>query len=137
MDGNKILMIIDDDNDDRHFFKEAVKDINPAFICLEAEHGADAIDKLNDLTELPHYIFLDLNMPVMDGEKCLKELKKDERFKNIPVIIYSTSINNRVVTELRQLFASDFLFKPLDIFRLPEEIINSIETIESNIAPGA
>lgn len=127
------IMIIDDDSDDRHFFVEAVKEINLDFQCIEAEHGEDAIKQLNNATRLPHYIFLDLNMPVIDGEKCLKALKADDRFKKTPVIIYSTSISNRSITELRKLFASDFIHKPTDIFRLPEEIISSIKTADSII----
>jgi len=70
-------------------FCEAVKEINIEVECIVAINGEDALHKLkNDLRHMPEYIFVDLNMPRMNGVNCLTELKKDPQLKNIPVIIY-------------------------------------------------
>src|ERR1051325_9789359 len=87
----KIICLVDDDADDRFFFQTAVKKIDGSYECITAQNGEDTLAKLRTATRLPDYIFLDLNMPFMNGKECLMELKKDERLKNIPVIIYTTS----------------------------------------------
>jgi CheY-like chemotaxis protein len=61
---------------------------------------------------LPDYIFLDVNMPVKDGKQSLVELKKDERLRDIPVIICSTTADKKEIDELYDLGASSFIHKP-------------------------
>lgn len=61
---------------------------------------------------LPDFIFLDIRMPRIDGKKCLVEIKKDERLKNIPVIIYTTSKGVEESKELRDMGAFHFISKP-------------------------
>ena len=97
----KSLLIVDDDADDRSLFLEAVKDVDDTIVCFEANDGQQALEMLNNMDgSLPDFIFLDLRMPRYNGEKCLFEIKKTERLKNIPVIIYTTSKN---VEESKQL----------------------------------
>ena len=67
---------------------------------------------LDNLVSLPDYVFLDINMPTMDGKACLKNLKRDQRFKSIPVIIYTTSTNKMDIDLCRQLGATDYIIKP-------------------------
>ena len=78
MKNQKILMIVDDDTDDRFFFRSAIRKNNPSYECIEAENGDDALKQLRKAKYLPDFIFLDLNMPKMDGRECLEELKKDK-----------------------------------------------------------
>lgn len=131
MKEKKLLMIIDDDSDDRFFFSEALIEINSSYVCQEAMHGADAIEKLDHSVKLPDYIFLDLNMPVMDGKNCLIELKKNLRFQKIPVIILSTSISDRTISELGILGASFFMIKPMDIILFSKGILSAILKVEN------
>ncbi len=63
---NKIFLI-DDDEDDQLMFKEVIESINPTLHCETATNGKIALNKLKVGTALPHIIFLDLNMPVMNG----------------------------------------------------------------------
>ena len=130
MPGKKILMIVDDDKDDRFFFRRAVKQINADYEVTEAQHGEEALEQLRKADQLPHYIFLDLNMPLMNGKECLAEIKKDEKLKNIPVIIYTTSTYkiDREITN--KLGAAYFLTKPTDMNHLPGEIIKAINKVE-------
>jgi CheY-like chemotaxis protein len=83
------ILIVDDDNDDIEIFTEAVKTISTEINCLRACDGTEAIQLLENIN--PDIIFLDINMPGMDGGECLSVIKKKETFKNLPVVIYSTS----------------------------------------------
>lgn len=113
------LLIVDDDADDRQLFIDAVKDFDEHIECASAKDGKEALDLLNDLTtSLPDYIFLDLRMPRFNGKKCLMEIKKSERLKEIPVIIYSTSRELEESKELKEMGAVHFISKPAN----PEEV---------------
>jgi CheY-like chemotaxis protein len=124
----KIVMIIDDDSDDRYFFKAALKKLGEDFVCYEAENGIDALQKLRKEEQLPDFIFLDLNMPLMNGKDCLVELKKDSELKNIPVIIYSTSNSKTDIDLTYKLGAVFYLTKPMDVSLLPEKILFALDT---------
>ena len=123
MMNKQIFMIIDDDADDRTFFKEALKKMHPSYVCLEANGGFEALQELRKAKKLPNFIFLDINMPRMDGRECLKELKKDAKLTHIPVIMYSTSFTDKSIADFRKLGASSHLNKPSDIKKLPELIL--------------
>ena len=113
------LLIVDDDVDDRNFFIEAVREIDGHIECVTAKDGQEALELLRDLSQsLPNYIFLDLRMPRINGKKCLVEIKKDERLKKIPVIIYTTSREIEESNELQLLGAVHFISKPTN----PEEV---------------
>src|SRR4030095_16900984 len=87
----KILLIVDDDSDDIQLFCEAVAEINETFHCFSAGNGEEALQLLKSAIVKPDFIFLDLNMPRMNGKQLLVQLKKDPKFAKIPVVIYSTS----------------------------------------------
>jgi CheY-like chemotaxis protein len=133
MNHEKILMIIDDDRDDRFFFALAIKEINNLNKCFEAEQGVDALEQLKNAKQLPDFIFLDINMPKMDGWECLKELKKNESLKYIPVIMYSTSSREEDINKAYKLGAVHFLTKPFNITTLADEIITSMKVAEQGI----
>jgi CheY-like chemotaxis protein len=122
-----IFMIIDNDSDDRFFFKEVLTKMLRSVECLEANGGLAALELLRKVEQLPHFIFLDLYMPQMDGRECLKQLKKDCKLKNIPVIMYSTSFSEETINELYELGASRFLNKPADISQLPAQVLEAIK----------
>lgn len=134
MTGKALIMIVDDDADDRFFFRRAVKIINPPNECMEATDGVDALEQLKAAAVLPDYIFLDLNMPRMDGRACLAALKKDSRLKHIPVVIYSTSTYQKDIDLAASLGAVHYLAKPADITQLPEAIRNAIQAVEEKLS---
>jgi CheY-like chemotaxis protein len=104
------ILFIDDDADDKEIFLEAIHDLDPNIHCESAANGAEALEMLMTSDTLPRYIFLDINMPVMDGKSFLEEIKTDDRLKNIPVIIYSTTQHAHELTKLRALGA-DYIGK--------------------------
>lgn len=119
MEKNMKLLIVDDDADDRMLFIEAVKEIDEDMECISANDGQHALELLrNDTHSLPDLIFLDISMPRLSGKKCLAEIKKTERLKDIPVIIYTTSKDVEESKELKKMGAFHFISKPGN----PEEI---------------
>jgi CheY-like chemotaxis protein len=111
----KILMV-DDDADDRDIIRFSMESINASDTICFAEDGERALTILQDditRSDVPLLIVLDLNMPRMNGTETLRSLKQDERLKNIPVIIYSTSINPFEKEKCMELGAHSFITKPI------------------------
>lgn len=111
MNYNKILLV-DDDEDDQEIFLTAVNKINPVLKCSVESEAKVALEKLETRDLMPDVIFLDLNMPVMNGQQFLLEIKKREELKHIPVIIFSTSHHEATKILTKQLGALDFITKP-------------------------
>lgn len=126
----KKFLIADDDSDDVELFKEALRNADPSIACYAASNGKEVFEKLNS-GEFAHpdIIFLDINMPEMDGWDCLAALKKDEAYKLIPVIMYSTSNEQRDVDTALNLGALCFYTKPTSFIQL--QIVLSL--IASNL----
>jgi CheY-like chemotaxis protein len=123
MTKSKKLLIIDDDPEDCDFFCEAVAEIDGTYKCSQAHCAEDGLSQLrNNPSELPDYIFLDLNMPGMNGKECLNELKNDRILNSIPVIIYSTSSSAADRDETLSSGASYFLTKPSEFRTICAEI---------------
>ena len=91
----KTLFLVDDDIDDRDIFKEAVHFYDPNIKLSFARDGLEAIDYLQTKKVNPDVIFLDYNMPRMNGLDCLKLLKAQQETKSIPIVMYSTSSAQR------------------------------------------
>ena len=106
-----IVLHVDDDPDDSALFCEAVKEAAPSFTCLVADSAASALEILSDRDNIPDYIFLDMNMPKMNGLECLKLIKNNHSLNHIRVIMYSTASDPGHVKEFRKLGA-EFLAKP-------------------------
>ncbi len=121
------LLLVDDDADDRDFFAEAVREIDPSIDCMTAQDGATGIAYLQQATTatLPNYIFLDLRMPGMSGRNFLQLVKENARLQHIPVIVYSTSSDVKDAEDLVGLGASHFTTKPVN----PDEIYYVLSVI--------
>jgi len=84
------FLLVDDDYEDAHLFRETLENVDPDILCYYALHGRDAWDKLESQEiAVPDIVFLDMKMPVMNGREFLEMIRNDERFKSIPVIVYS------------------------------------------------
>ena len=104
-------MLIDDDLDDRYLFTEALKDSFPSIAFDHAPDFLEAGDYL--IKNKPEIIFLDLNMPYKNGFAALTELKADEVFKQIPVILFSSSDNPKEIKMAYEKGAALFITKPI------------------------
>lgn len=121
----KFILIVDDDSDDAQLLSEAVYETNKAYTCIVVSNGEEALDFLHNTKKLPEFIFLDLNMPKINGKECLIEIKANHRFDNIPIIIYSTTSQKKEKEELYRLGADYFLTKPHD-FKILRNSISKI-----------
>jgi CheY-like chemotaxis protein len=119
-----VILNVDDDPEDREFFCDALKTIDRTVLCLTAGSGIEALSMLQSHLPLPDYIFLDINMPMMDGKTCLRELKTIPELKEIPVIMYSTSTDTKEIRECYRLGADDFLIKPNSFEKLVNDLIS-------------
>lgn len=117
-----VVLNVDDDQEDREFFCDALREIDPTITCLIAGSGMEALALLENRSPLPDYIFLDINMPMMDGKQCLKALKSTPHLHSIPVIMYSTSTDTREIKECYKLGAEDFLIKPHSYDKLVNDL---------------
>jgi CheY-like chemotaxis protein len=112
-------LLIDDDIDDQEIFHMALQDLNNSIDCQFASDGVNALETLTrDELFLPHCIFIDINMPRMDGVECLEKIKKINRLRNVPVCMYSTSADPNIVAKTKSLGAVDFIVKPSNISEL-------------------
>ncbi len=127
MNSNKYY-IVDDDAEDRDLLMEALLSIDKGGQCFTAINGEEGLQKLaEDVIPVPDFIFLDLNMPRLNGKQFLIEIKKIERFSHIPVVIYTTSSGAKDKEEMKQLGALYFITKP-DGFN---EICNALVAVFS------
>jgi CheY-like chemotaxis protein len=119
----KSILQIDDDYDDCDFFLEALGEVSAA--AYTAIHNpVQALQKLACNEIRPDLIFLDINMPVMNGMELLAELKKKESIKNIPVIIFSTTIPSDIENKIQDLGAIGYYAKPND-FNIMKSILKN------------
>lgn len=112
----KKILLVDDDVEDREIIQDALGDLGYDSVIHFEENGEKALAFLEAAFHkgsLPSMVILDLNMPRMNGTQTLRQLKKDERFKNIPVIIYSTSLNRIERDECLALGAHSYVIKPV------------------------
>lgn len=109
-------LLIDDDVDDQEIFTMALHEFNDAILCDFANDGVKALEKLlTDIAFIPSCIFIDINMPRMNGVECLAEIRKIARLKPVPVCMYSTSADPEIVAKTKALGATDFIVKPASI----------------------
>ncbi|MCW3072464.1 MAG: response regulator [Bacteroidetes bacterium] len=95
------ILLADDDEDDRFFFNMAVKALSAEVKFTTVEDGEKLMNFLSAGTRtLPDVLFLDLNMPRKNGSECLLEIKSNKALKDIPVIIYSTSMHDDIADTL-------------------------------------
>ena len=112
------ILLVDDDPEDRAIMKEVIEYCPGKEMYSFAHNGEEALSSLEgsyQSGDLPSLIVLDLNMPRMNGTEVLSVLKSDQRFRDIPVIIYSTSINLLEKEKCMNLGAHSYIAKPVSL----------------------
>jgi DNA-binding response OmpR family regulator len=124
------ILIIDDDSDDSDLLRDAIQQIAPETSCTMASSSDEALQGMKTKKiPRPDLIFLDLNMPRVNGIQCLRELKAESDIREIPVAIYTTSKSHDDQVESLKLGASYFVVKPSS-FRQLCKVISNIFTLE-------
>lgn len=123
------ILLADDDEDDRLFFKDAFEEIKIQTNVDFVHDGMQLMDHLNNSdNKLPDILFLDLNMPKKTGKECLIEIKKSDRLKDIIIAIYSTSSSEEDIEDTFIQGANIYIKKPSD-FNTLKKIINEVVTV--------
>lgn len=123
----KHIFLADDDEDDRLFFEEALREVTQQVALDTAENGELLMTKLKHTVELPDLLFLDLNMPKKNGFECLEEIKKDSRLFKLPVIIFTTSQQEESINRVYDQGATYYVRKPSDYNSLKNIIKKILE----------
>ena len=126
----KIILLVDDNPDDVQLTLRALKKSNIMNEVVVAQDGVEALDYLfgtgkfagRDTSMLPQVILLDLKMPRMDGLETLQRIRKDERTKLQPVVVLTTSSEDRDRFESYKLGANSYIRKPVDFNQFAEAV---------------
>ncbi|MFP5042192.1 response regulator [Parasediminibacterium sp. JCM 36343] len=133
------LLLADDDQDDCLIFKDALDGlIFPFEVHVSIVNDGEQLMRLlaKQTTVLPHALFLDLNMPRKNGIECLLEIKANEKLKSLPVIILSTSFEQKQGDFLFKSGAQYYIRKPIDFTQLKKVLQQALTLIaEEHIPP--
>ena len=115
------ILFADDDMDDRFFFDKALKEIPIVTTLKTVNNGEQLMDYLiENVTDLPDVLFLDLSMPRKTGFECLVEIKENEKLTALPVVMFTTSftrgidLEHNLINTLSRMGAQDYIRKPGD-----------------------
>jgi CheY-like chemotaxis protein len=121
------VLLADDDLDDYTFFKTALAALPLSTELKAVKDGQELMELLNNESyELPTVLFLDINMPRKNGFECLSEIKKTERLKDLPVVMFSTSNSRDAMTALFKTGAHVYIRKPGNFEQLKELIYHAL-----------
>jgi len=125
---SKPILLVEDDQVDAMTVRRALKELRVANPLEHTENGEEALAYLRDLTkEHPCIILLDLNMPVMNGSEFLQAVKQDRDLRRIPVIVLTTSEEQRDKVQSFNLGVAGYMRKPVDYHQFVE-LMRSIDT---------
>ena len=126
----KIILLVEDNPDDQTLTVRALKKANILNEIVVANNGEEALDYLfgtgayagRDLSIMPEVILLDLRMPKIDGLEVLKRIRANERTKFLPVVILTSSLEERDLVESYKLGANSYIEKPVDFVEFAESV---------------
>lgn len=127
MSDKNYIIYVDDDFDDKELMKELFTPISDYNLVI-LDDGLDLLQYLQKREDVPALIILDINMPVVDGKKSIRTLKESKRYKDIPVVMYSTTTNAQEI-EWYKLLGVDVITKPTsyaDFQAITEKFISYI-----------
>jgi CheY-like chemotaxis protein len=126
MQKSRPLLLVEDDQIDARSVKRALEDLNMADSMVHLSNGEEALEYLRSgVNELPCLILLDLNMPKMNGIEFLKEVKKDPGLRRIPIVVLTTSREDRDVMGTFEHSVAGYMVKPIDY----QKFVKTVHTI--------
>src|SRR4051812_48020386 len=121
---NLNVLLVDDDSEESYLFNEALEHAHLNITLSRAHDGNDLMAYL--LKEArPDLVFMDINMPYKDGLEALTEIRSNSKFKNLPLIIYSTTKNEDSIDACYEKGANLFVIKPDDF----DELMKVVEKV--------
>lgn len=129
MPQNNLVLLVDDDADDRELFADAIAEIDANVEILILDGGKKLLEFLFAKNQkLPDILFLDINMPVKNGFECLEEIRAHETTKNLCVIMFSTSHGRFDVDKSYALGADGYIQKPFSISEMRNVLKKTLDT---------
>lgn len=122
------ILLVEDNDDDRVLTLRALKEHRVANEVVVAEDGVEALDYLfgpKALAELPQLVLLDLQLPRVDGLEVLRRIRADDRTRNLPVVVLTTSREDRDIVSSYSLGANAYVCKPVDF----DEFLSAVQTL--------
>jgi CheY-like chemotaxis protein len=129
------LLLIDDDSDEFDFFLTALDKIPGLFDCSYAASGAAACELLKLTT--PDYIFVDMNMPLMNGLECIEKIHSIKEIPEIPIYVYSTGAGEILRARSIHIGAKGCIRKPSNTPGLIEMLIRLYNSGDPEEGPAA
>jgi len=111
------ILLVEDNPNDAELAQRALKKTNLGPRLVLARDGAEAIDYLFGDRPKPKVIFLDLKLPKIDGIEVLRRLRGDDRVKSIPVVVLTSSQEERDINECYKLGVNSYVVKPVEFDR--------------------
>lgn len=108
----KNILLIDDDIDDAEIFMEAINVVEKEIVFRSEDNPVKALQNLEISDNLPDLIFLDYNMPLLNGKEFLQRIKSKEKLKNIPIILISSPSEEFVADLLEKKEIIHYISKP-------------------------
>ena len=114
---SKFILLGEDDADDQEMLKEVFSSIDASFVLFFVNNGKEILSALEKLKrdQMPCLIVLDYNMPGLNGADILRELGSNERYKEIPKVVWSTSGSEKFRSICLELGAQDYVIKPTNV----------------------
>ncbi len=137
-EGNEhpFIFLVDDDEDDRHVFRKALEEVCPGIRVKIFNDASALLEYLEAGNPVPDILFLDLHMPGMDGEACLRKLREDPEFENSCVVLYSATMDMKRVDRLFAQGANRYLRKPDTIQGLKVALQRTISSCQNDPIGG-
>ncbi|MDH7600406.1 MAG: response regulator [Sedimentisphaerales bacterium] len=128
MQDNEPILLVEDDEVDAMTVRRVLRELKVSNALVHVTNGEEALGYLRDSTRpRPCLVLLDINMPRMNGIELLRIMKADEELRALPVVIMTTSTNDRDIIEAFHLSVAGYMIKPVD-YRQFVETIRTIDT---------
>ena len=128
----KHILLVDDDADELKIFSDALNEIPGSYQCTYAPTAAQGLEMLQWIH--PNYIFIDYNLPVMNGLDMLAEIRADRKLDNVPVFLYSTTISPDTQLTAQYLRATGCIEKPSSVGMMRAVLLNVLVTGNVGVA---
>ena len=131
------IIMVDDDHDDCFILTHVIKEVLPDsqltcfHNCATLVKYLETLNPAQDGCTTPDLILMDLNMPGITGQDCLKKIRGNNLFGNIPIIIYSTASRSDIIDVCYKLGATSYIVKPSDPRQLKEVLLAVVEKFVS------
>ncbi|SHJ03396.1 response regulator [Pseudozobellia thermophila] len=130
------VYLVDDDREDQELFSEALELADSHVDLKIFDNGVDLMADLYSGRPLPDLVFLDLYMPLMNGEECLRDIRENEKFDKVPLIIYSTLLDRAKIEHLFSIGANRYLHKPSSFKSLVYALERTMNSVRRNKLGG-